>query len=142
MPESHPTQIKLARYLGAAVRDARLRANMTQADVAYLVDIATEVYGRIERGGMLPSLPTFRRLCRALQADANKLLGLDVPASAPPRGEASGPLPVDTLEEPIATQEDSPALRRLFRYLKKLKPEQIRAMGHVARTFLKKYDRR
>ncbi|WNG19329.1 helix-turn-helix transcriptional regulator [Cystobacter fuscus] len=139
MPETHPTQIKLARFLGAAAREARLRANMTQADVADRVNIATEVYGRIERGGMLPSLPTFRRLCRALRADANKLLGLDV---SPAWEEAAGPPPADTLEEPISMSEDPPALRRLFRYLKKLTPEQIRAIGHVASTFLKKYERR
>lgn len=146
MSDRHPTQIKLARFLGAAARECRLRANMTQADVADLVNIATEVYGRIERGGVLPSVPTFRRLCRALRADANKLLGLDVPptseASGRPSAEASEPLPVDAMEEPISTPEDPPGLRRLFRYLKKLTPEQLRAIGHVASTYLKPYERR
>jgi transcriptional regulator with XRE-family HTH domain len=143
---THPTQIKLAKYLGAAARECRLRLNMTQADVAELVEIATEVYGRIERGGVLPSVPTFRRLCRALRADANKLLGLDVPPTSEvlerPSGEASEPVPVDALEEPISTQEDPPGLRRLFRYLRKLTPEQLRAIGHVASAFLKPYERR
>ena len=143
---THPTQIKLAKYLGAAARECRLRANMTQADVAELVEIATEVYGRIERGGVLPSVPTFRRMCRALRADANKLLGLDdsptSEVSGRPSGEASEPVPVNALEEPISTPEDPPGLRRLFRYLRKLTPEQLRAIGHVASAFLKPYERR
>ena len=63
--ETHKTQVKLARHLGKTARAARLLAKLTQADVAERVGIATEVYGRLERGAMLPSAPTLRKLCSA-----------------------------------------------------------------------------
>ena len=51
---------KLATRLGECARAARQRLNLTQEDVAERIGIATEVYGRLERGNMLPSVPTFR----------------------------------------------------------------------------------
>ncbi|WP_233610342.1 helix-turn-helix transcriptional regulator, partial [Corallococcus sp. AB049A] len=53
---------KLAVSVGAAARAARLKAGLTQADVADRVGIASEVYGRLERGKMMPSVPTLFRL--------------------------------------------------------------------------------
>ncbi|WP_216623551.1 helix-turn-helix transcriptional regulator, partial [Corallococcus exercitus] len=67
---------KLAVSVGAAARAARLRAGLTQADVADRVGIASEVYGRLERGKMMPSVPTLFRLCLALQLSADASLGL------------------------------------------------------------------
>ncbi|HEY0092769.1 MAG TPA: helix-turn-helix transcriptional regulator, partial [Archangium sp.] len=43
----------LAATIGTAARAARVQANLTQEDVAERVGLATEVYGRLERGGML-----------------------------------------------------------------------------------------
>jgi DNA-binding XRE family transcriptional regulator len=57
-PQTHKTQPKLAKHLGKAARTARMRVKLSQADVAERVGISTEVYGRLERGGMLPSVPT------------------------------------------------------------------------------------
>ncbi len=51
----HLTKKKLTVHLGTALREARLKAQLTQADVADRVDVATEVYGRMERGNLTPS---------------------------------------------------------------------------------------
>ncbi len=123
--ETHKTQAKLAKHLGAAARAARMQAKLTQADVAERVGVATEVYGRLERGGMLPSVPTLRKLCSALRADANALLGLK-----------SG-LPLVSVNEPAPeVEEESPRVRQVLRSLRRLTPTQLNAVGHIASAFI------
>lgn len=72
----------LARKLGTRAHSARLRAGLTQAEVARRVGVRLEVYGRIERGEMFPSLPTLRRICVALEIPSDELLGLELPRTA------------------------------------------------------------
>lgn len=74
---------KLAAGLGAAVRRERLRRGLTQAETAEQVGVATEVYGRLERGRMLPSVPTLRRICQVLDVSADALLLLRVGGQPP-----------------------------------------------------------
>ncbi|WNG28432.1 helix-turn-helix transcriptional regulator [Cystobacter fuscus] len=124
MPQVHKTQAKLALHIGAVAREARTRAGFTQEEAAERVGLATEVYGRMERGNMLPSLPTLVRLCRALAIDANPLLGFSSPQ--PPAWL--------TLETPPETEP--PTLRRLLRTARKLKPQQLSALSVVASALL------
>jgi len=124
--EAHKTQAKLAKHLGGVARKARLLAKLTQADVAERIGLATEVYGRIERGGMLPSVPTLIKLCFALGEDANSLLGI------------SFGLPL--LAESGVThekEEETPRLRQVLRNLRRLTPRQLNCVGHVASTLAK-----
>jgi transcriptional regulator with XRE-family HTH domain len=121
MSEPPKTPPSLARHLGATARQARLRLDMSQEDVAELVNLATEVYGRLERGRMLPSVPTLLRLCRALSVDANELLGI-VTDSAPPEWLARDPSLVD----------DSPQLRRLTRLARLLDKDHVRLLIALA----------
>jgi transcriptional regulator with XRE-family HTH domain len=113
---------KLSKALGDAAREGRLRARMTQADVAERVGVATEVYGRLERGLLMPSVPTLRKLCLVLRLPADKLLAL---SSAHP--------PVWT-ETPPRKEEEEPQLRRLVRHLRGLTPSQLRALSLMAVT--------
>ncbi len=115
---------KLAKALGDSAREARQRAGLTQADVAERIGVATEVYGRLERGLLMPSVPTLRRLCLALHlpADALLSLGTNPPSSA-------------WTEAPLPTQpDDGPQMRRLMRHVRKLSPTQLRALSLVAAT--------
>jgi transcriptional regulator with XRE-family HTH domain len=64
---------------------ARRHAGLTQQDVAEGVGIVPEVYGRIERGGSLPSVSTLFRLCVTLHRGPNELMGF-----VPLRGEPPG----------------------------------------------------
>ncbi|NTX08877.1 helix-turn-helix transcriptional regulator [Myxococcus sp. CA051A] len=107
---------ELAITVGAAARAARARLGLTQADVAERVGIAMEVYSRMERGRVLPSVTTLRRLCLVLRMDANALLGL-----------AEG-LPVAPGPSVATRSEDPPALRRLVRALRALGPDELRAV--------------
>lgn len=111
---------ELAIIVGAAAREARERLGLTQADVADRVGIAMEVYSRMERGKVLPSATTLRRLCGVLRIRADTLLGLD------------GPEALDA-EPPGGTgrEEDPPVLRRLVRALRALDAEQLKAVSQV-----------
>ncbi len=128
-----PTQLsrrqvekRLAASVGAEARSARMRAGLTQADVAGRVGIAMEVYGRLERGKMLPSVPTLFRLCLALQLSADATLGLVGVA-------ASGA----TLWEEDSTERDHiPEMRRLMRTLRRLTRPQLKLMNLVASSIL------
>ena len=61
MPQRHKTRDVLALQLGKLARAAREKAGLTQQETAERVGVVTEVYGRMERGLLLPSLPTLLR---------------------------------------------------------------------------------
>lgn len=67
---------QLAATLGPALRRARTRRQLRQADVAKRVNITTGYYGRIESGKALPSVPTLHQLVQVLDVSADQLLGL------------------------------------------------------------------
>jgi transcriptional regulator with XRE-family HTH domain len=112
---------RFANELGAAAREARGQRGLTQAEVAERIGIAMEVYGRIERGVLLPSLPTFLGMCRVLEADPRVLLGLVSPDSSP---------------GPQQTTEDPPHVRRLTRLARELDEDEVIALQGVAKVML------
>ncbi|MBM7119415.1 helix-turn-helix domain-containing protein [[Archangium] primigenium] len=118
----HESKQKLARALGDTARGARKREALTQADVAERIGLATEVYGRLERGLLMPSVPTLRRLCLALRLPADALLSLDM--ARPPAWT----------EAPAPPEEEGPEMRRLMRHVRKLTAEQLKALALVAAT--------
>ncbi|WNG52904.1 helix-turn-helix transcriptional regulator [Archangium minus] len=112
-------------HLAAVVREARKTAELTQADVADRVGIVTEVFGRLERGYLLPSVLTFRRLCRVLRLDANIALGLDVEKDP------------SWLKVPEPEADDPPALRRLVRTLRRMDAAQVAVMLSTANALVR-----
>jgi transcriptional regulator with XRE-family HTH domain len=56
------------------LRKARMRARMTQKEVARAVEITEPVYWKYEAARYWPSVPTFSRLCDALECSADELL--------------------------------------------------------------------
>jgi transcriptional regulator with XRE-family HTH domain len=120
---------KLASTIGASARAARMRLELTQADVAERIDVATEVYGRLERGGMLPSVQTLIKLCHELHVSSDELLGLSQHAPNPRSSAAS--------EAPSAPSE-RPEIRRLLRSLRQLESSHIKLLGLVAKALLRR----
>jgi len=62
------------RKLGRNIRQARCRLGLTQEQMAERVDMAPEVYGRMERGHLVPRLERFVALCRALGESPDRLI--------------------------------------------------------------------
>jgi transcriptional regulator with XRE-family HTH domain len=116
---------KLRRTLGRGLLRARSRKGYTQAEAASLVGLATTVYGRVERGGMLPSVPTLYRMCTVLGVSANVLLGFNSAEEVvlPP--------------SPPKDSEDSPEMRRLASTLRTLSPSAIRTISALASAIRK-----
>jgi transcriptional regulator with XRE-family HTH domain len=91
---------------------------MTQADVADRVGLASEVYGRLERGTMTPSVGTLRRLCVVLGISSDVALGLE-----------DSRQPTATLD-PVTPENTR--LRRLTRRALRLTPSSVRVLSLVA----------
>lgn len=74
----------LQKRIGEAARTAREALGLTQAQVAQSASMSPAVYGRIERGGMMPSVPALRRMAVALGISPAVLLDMspqEVPSS-------------------------------------------------------------
>jgi transcriptional regulator with XRE-family HTH domain len=100
---------ELKKNLGRVARAARERLNLTQEEVARQVGFVTAVYGRIERGGMLPSLPKLKQLCMILKVSADEMLAMEEA-----RQEA--------LEAELA--DEASELRNILEHLQRWPPER------------------
>ena len=112
----------LAKSLGEAARLARERLGLTQAQVARQADLVPNVYGRIERGHMMPSVPTLRRLALVLGLSTDALLAL-TPAQVAPSVDA--PTPEGHL---------SPELRQTVRMLRGWTPGRVKLLNRILRS--------
>jgi transcriptional regulator with XRE-family HTH domain len=75
----------LQKRIGEVARAAREGLGLTQAQVAQKMGMNPGVYGRLERGGMMPSVGALRRLATALGVPPDALLDMspeEVPISA------------------------------------------------------------
>lgn len=118
------------RILPGALKAARQRAGLTQADVGRSAHIASEVYGRMERGGLLPSLPVFLLLCEVLEVEPNELLGR---ASM----EGSALRPEGAMASLLAQLPDSIDMRRLLRRMSRATPREFRILREVSALFIR-----
>ena len=64
--------------LGKKVRECRKRKQLTQEQLAEIVDISPSFLGHIERGSRVASLETFARLCNALEVSPHYLLSAEL----------------------------------------------------------------
>lgn len=74
------TDRQITRQIGQNIRDARLKAGMTQECLAELVGVHWQTMSGIERGRYACLVPTFARIKQFLQISADSLLeGLSEP---------------------------------------------------------------
>ncbi len=118
----HPKDDKLQPRLGTELRMARMRLELTQEQVAKAVGFVPTVYGRVERGDMMPSAPKLKALCLLMGLSADVLLGMR-PAEEPPAQETPGPPP-----------GDPPELRRLIMLVRELPPDRLRLFRIALRS--------
>ena len=113
---------KLRHALGDAARAARLRLGLTQAEVAKKVRLKSGVYGRVERGAMVPSVPTLRRICETLGLSSDTLLSIGAQA---PKATAPGPPP---------GANEHPELSRISHGLQGGPPERLALLRKLLET--------
>jgi transcriptional regulator with XRE-family HTH domain len=114
--------------LGVVLRRARMRLELTQEQVARAVGFVPLVYGRIERGDMLPSVPKLRDLCTTLGISADVVLSL--------RSENGTALE----QPPMSAPEESPELRRLAMLVRELPPERLTLFRIVLQAIVSTED--
>jgi transcriptional regulator with XRE-family HTH domain len=120
-------QRRLPATLSAALKQARKRAGMTQAEVAEAIATHPEVYGRMERGGMLPSVPTLLRLCLILGTGPHELMGF---SPVEPSQSAPGASTV------LPGLNNTPEKRRLLRRLTRLDSPRLKALSRLVALLL------
>ena len=123
-----PTRPNLASTFARALRAARERQALTLAEVAEVIGMAVEAYGRLERGSSLPRAHTLIQLARALHVTTDSLLGLEREA------EVAVPRAAEAADFDYAGERASPELRRLCRRLAGEDTSTIRALDQVVRA--------
>ncbi len=118
---SKPLSATFAREL----RTARQVRGWTQAEVAERAGIAVEVFGRLERGRVLPRADTLVRLSAALGVSTDALLGITPPAER-------------TAAEPEAEYSAPPEMRRLLRRLGSVPRRTLRHLDAFLASLEKK----
>ncbi|WP_257455608.1 helix-turn-helix transcriptional regulator [Archangium lipolyticum] len=113
---------KQRHAMGESARAARLRLGLTQAEVAKKIRLKSGVYGRVERGMMVPSVPTLRRICETLGISSDVLLSLSTQAP-----EAMAPAP------PPAAGEH-PELSRAIHILQGWPPDRLALLRKLLET--------
>jgi transcriptional regulator with XRE-family HTH domain len=95
-----------------ALRDERIRAALTQDELAEASGVARSTIARIETGDQA-SIPTVRRLARALRLEPADLMGMDRPAVVRRVAERRGPYQTrrhgPRATEPGASGDPAPA---------------------------------
>jgi len=112
---------KLAAQIGKAARRAREKLNLSQADVAERMEKSQEFYGRLERGGTLPSVETLVQLSRVLRVGADALLGTSA---------STGTAAKDAPREELTPKE-----RLIVRRLRRANPRAVRLVGLLLGEF-------
>jgi len=70
---------------GQAIQRIRKERGMTQEQLGELVDVAPNSISRIERGLLIPALPTLVDICNALGTGADSILAAYVAVDTPIR---------------------------------------------------------
>jgi transcriptional regulator with XRE-family HTH domain len=118
----------LQRSLGEVARAARERLGLTQAQVAQKVGLVPGVYGRIERGDMMPSVPSLRRLCLVLGISSDALLNLKSTQVAA------------QVDESPSEESFSPELRRIVHQLRTWTPKRLKVLSKVLTVLVAAFE--
>ena len=62
------------KVIGARIRTFRQKVRMSQQELSYVTHISTNSISRIERGEVLPSIPSLKKITDALGVDITDIL--------------------------------------------------------------------
>ncbi|MFL5345925.1 MAG: helix-turn-helix domain-containing protein [Hyalangium sp.] len=109
---------------GAAVRAARVRKGLSQAQTARHLGMTPSVYGRVERGLLVPGVMRLYELCQLLEVSPDTLLVLEYGAPSPTYRR---------WRTRVAVKDSTtPAMRSLLTKARQLSPAQLRRLSQIA----------
>lgn len=124
----------LKKVLGPNIRKARQRQGLSQARLAEMVEMSTEVLGRMERKKVLPRLERLVLLCKILGMTPDQMLGF---SSGP--GSSAAPKVSPAYDEMMTV------MRHFFTQMESRLSEQerrelVQTLSHLQRliTLIKK----
>jgi transcriptional regulator with XRE-family HTH domain len=110
---------------GAAVRAARVHKGLSQAETARQLGMAPAVYGRIERGLLVPGVALLCQICHLLEVSPDTLLVLEYGAPRPT---------FRRWRTRVAIEETfTPPVSSLLRKVRQLSPAQLRRLNQITK---------
>ncbi len=91
------------KVIGLHIKEARKRANLTQADAAFRANISPAYYGKIERGAIKPNIDRLADISQALNIPFESLFQ----GAYIPDGQILDNIPLPAEEFDISLQEIS-----------------------------------
>lgn len=76
MPSATPKQLAQRKAFGARVRELRLRAGLSQEELAHRAELDRSYVGQVERGERNVSLDNIHRLAEALHKKPSELFAV------------------------------------------------------------------
>ncbi len=119
----------LKKTLGANIRRARMQQGITQEQMAELLEMSPEVYGRMERGLIFPRVERLVDICAKLGESADQLLGLVL-------RELSGETAVRQDEWSTVMRRFTPVLPRLTQPQRQAVRRQMAGFQRLLAAFL------
>ncbi len=79
--KAYVAKASLSAIVGGNIRERRIALDLTQSQLAQILEVEVETISRYERGIVAPSFPSLEKLCATLQVPAWVLFsdGVDVP---------------------------------------------------------------
>lgn len=74
-------ETELKNHIAAVIRAARKANNLTQEELAALIERTPESLSNLERGQAVPSIETLVSLCQVLKIEASTILDFQLPDS-------------------------------------------------------------
>lgn len=111
---------RLQKLLGARIYELRLKAGLTQAQLAEKTDVSNETISRIERGQRCPSFAVLESLAEALQVEPRDLFNFS------DRKFLKNKCPLELVD--------------LLHYLSDMKPQEIKRILDIARLIHEQRD--
>lgn len=112
--------VKLQKLFGTRVYELRLKANLTQAQLAEKADVSNDTISRIERGLRCPSFAVMEQLADALEVEVRELFNFSN------RKFLKNKCPLELID--------------LMNYLSNKKPDEIKTILEVSRLFFEHHN--
>ena len=122
----------LQKQLGERARAARVKLKLSQAAVAQRMGLNANLYGRIERGELMPSVPTARCIAAELGLSLDELLAMEPP---PRKGAGRG-------GTSAGGKALAPEFERLLDAVRKWPPARVEAVTALLRQLERSWDER
>lgn len=108
------------KLVGVSIARIRKDRELTQAQLAEIIDTTVETISRLERGISIPSLKTIEKISKALHVHIKDLLDFDYPS----------------FKEPSLREGE-----KLFAYLQTKRPEDIRMCYRILKNIFEQIEK-